>query len=75
MPTLNKLLDIARETCTSDAEIARRLGLTRAAVSAWRNGGRITPAHLGKLIALTEQESSAYALVLAEQDAPESLRK
>lgn len=69
MSTLNKLLDKAREMCVSDADVARRLGLSRSAVSVWRQGGKITPAHLARLIEFTQQDPALAVQVLQEQDA------
>lgn len=75
MNTLNKLLDKAREVCSSDAEIGKHLGVSRSAVSLWRAGGKITPAHLAKLIQLTQQDPALSVQVLAEQEAsPEERR-
>ena len=68
MSALNSLLDKAREVCESDAAIARKLGVTRAAVSAWRGGGKITPAHLARLIDLTHQDPAIAVQVLREQE-------
>lgn len=69
MNTVNKLLDKAREVCVSDADIGRKLGVTRSAVSVWRKGGTITPAHLARLITLTQQDPAIAVQVLAEQEA------
>lgn len=75
MRTLNKLLDKAREVCNSDAEIGKHLGVSRSAVSLWRAGGKITPAHLAKLIQLTQQDPALSVQVLAEQEtSPEERR-
>lgn len=75
MNTVNKLLDKAREVCSSDSEIARKLNVTRSAVSKWRHGGKIEPAHLAKLLTLTQQDPALAVQVMAEQDAtPEERR-
>lgn len=74
MNTLNKLLDKSRELCGSDSETGKRLGVSRSAVSLWRQGEKITPAHLAKLIHLTQQDPALSVQVMAEQDAsPEEL--
>lgn len=74
MHTLNKLLDKSRELCGSDSETGKQLGVSRSAVSLWRQGGKITPAHLAKLIHLTQQDPALSVQVMAEQDAsPEEL--
>lgn len=75
MNTVNKLLDKAREVCSSDSEIARKLNVTRSAVSKWRHGGKIEPAHLAKLLTLTQQDPAIAVQVMAEQEAtPEERR-
>lgn len=75
MNTLNYLLDKAKEVCVSDAAIARKLGVSPSAVSLWRSGGKITSAHVAKLITLTQQDPALAVQVLAEQDAPPEERR
>ena len=68
METLNKLLDKSREMCGSDSETAKRIGVSRSAVSLWRKGGKITPEHLAKLIHLTQQDPVLSVQVMVEKD-------
>lgn len=75
MNTLNNLLDKAREMCGSDLATASKLRVTRSAVSKWRHGGKIDPAQLARLIALTQQDAALAVQVLAEQDAPPEERR
>ncbi len=77
MSTLNKILDKARKVCPRDSDysLSQELGLSRMAVSRWRNGGRISQAELAKVIDMAQADPALAVQVLAEQEAtPEEHR-
>ncbi len=75
MNTQIKLLDKARSVCTpkTDTQLAAKLGVTKAAVSLWRNGGNIKDEHLMKLIKLAQADPALAVLVRTEgAESPEA---
>ena len=69
MPEINRLLDAAKARVEphSDAEVARRLGVSKAALSLWRSGGVITEKNLAELVALAGSDATSAVVVLREQ--------
>ena len=69
MNTLNKLLDKAIKRCSpsSGEGLGLRLGVSRSAVSKWRNGGIITEEHLTALVEIAGESPAVAVQVLAEQ--------
>lgn len=69
MNTLNKLLDNALLTCSlpSDAQLAARLGVSRSAVSLWRQGASIKEVHLAEVVRLAKGTVEDAVHVLQEQ--------
>ncbi|PPT53121.1 DUF3693 domain-containing protein [Xanthomonas arboricola] len=77
MTTLNKLLDKARKACPRDSDysLSQELGLSRMAVSRWRNGARISQTELAKIIDMAQADPALAVQVLAEQESsPEEHR-
>lgn len=69
MATINSLLDKAAALCNppNDSELARRLGVSRSAVSLWRKGQPPKDEHLAQLIALAHQDPALAVLIRQEQ--------
>jgi transcriptional regulator with XRE-family HTH domain len=69
MSALDRLIDAAAKRCDpqNDSEVARRLGLTRAAVSAWRHGKPIGAEQLAALVDLAMVDAGAAIEILKEQ--------
>ncbi|MCC5061870.1 DUF3693 domain-containing protein, partial [Xanthomonas campestris] len=70
MSTLNNLLDKARKACPRDSDysLSQELGLSRTAVSRWRNGARISQPELAKIIEMAQADPALAVQVLAEQE-------
>ena len=68
MNTQIKLLDKARSTCNppTDMQLAKKLGVTRSAVSLWRGGHNIKDGHLMALITLAQADPALAVLVRTE---------
>src|SRR5690606_3064548 len=58
MNTLNKLLDKSAELCGSDSGTARKMRVSRHAVSKLRHGGKIDSEHLARLLDITQQDAA-----------------
>lgn len=71
MGAKSDLLDAAKKVCLSDAETARRLGVSRSNVSSWRHDVYPMPDHQVIATAKIARENPAYWLsaVAAEQSA------
>jgi transcriptional regulator with XRE-family HTH domain len=69
MPAMNSLLDKAAASCSppNDSELARRLGVSRSAVSLWRRGQPPKDEHLAALIAMAQQDPALAVLIRQEQ--------
>ena len=69
MNTLNKMLDSAIKACalSSDAQLAAKLGVSRSAVSLWRQGRVIKEDHLAALLQLSKCDPIEALRVLEEQ--------
>ncbi|WP_052756146.1 DUF3693 domain-containing protein [Lysobacter capsici] len=69
MTALQQLLEQAIGKCSpsNGTELAKRVGVTRAAVSMWKQGGVITEKHLAALIDVAGVDASVGVEVLAEQ--------
>lgn len=69
MNTLNNLLDKALKTCglPSDAQLAAKMGVSRSAVSLWRQGAAIKEAHLAELVKLAKGSVLDAVQVMEEQ--------
>lgn len=68
MNTINNLLDTARKACLRDSDnaLSERIGVTRATVSKWRQGGAITDEHLAKLIEVAQADPALFVRVREE---------
>lgn len=68
MNTQIKLLDKARSMCVppTDMQLAKKLGVTRSAVSLWRSGNNIKDGHLMALIKLAQADPALAVLVRTE---------
>ncbi|MCC5067062.1 helix-turn-helix domain-containing protein [Xanthomonas campestris] len=76
MDEKNKLLDKARVSCKceSDGALARRMGVTRAAVSSWRHGQRMDDKNLAALLELAG-EHPRVAIFIKNEDAETAAEK
>ncbi|MBD4132512.1 hypothetical protein GUH62_14330, partial [Xanthomonas citri pv. citri] len=73
MPAINALLDKVKESCSlpSDNVLSQRIGVTRAAVSMWRNGGKPVPdERIAQLCAMAKLDGGEWmARIHAERAA------
>lgn len=73
MPAINALLDKVKESCSlpSDNVLSKRIGVTRAAVSMWRNGGKPVPdERIAQLCAMAKLDGGEWmARIHAERAA------
>lgn len=73
MPAINALLDKVKESCflPSDNVLSQRIGVTRAAVSMWRNGGKPVPdERIAQLCAMAKLDGGEWmARIHAERAA------
>lgn len=69
MSKLTDLIDRAATVCnpSNDSALAKRMHVSRSAVSLWRKGGTISEKHLTALIALADVDERTAVEVLAEQ--------
>lgn len=73
MTDLNKLIDKAAGMCSppNDSALAKRMHLSRSAVSLWRQGGVITEKHLTALVTLADvDEATAVEILKAQAKTP-----
>ncbi|ATS69021.1 DUF3693 domain-containing protein [Xanthomonas citri] len=68
MNTQNKLIDMAVKVCNppNATGLAKKLGVTKAAVSMWRHGGKIKDDHLMALIKVAQADPALAVLVRTE---------
>ncbi|AQU45388.1 DUF3693 domain-containing protein [Xanthomonas oryzae] len=68
MNTQNKLIDMAVKVCNppNATGLAKKLGVTKAAVSMWRHGGKIKDDHLMALINVAQADPALAVLVRTE---------
>ncbi|WP_460198903.1 hypothetical protein ACE15N_11030 [Xanthomonas campestris pv. passiflorae] len=69
MQEKNKLLDKARIVCecASDLELAKKLGVTRSAVSSWRHGQRMDDNNLAKLLDMANEHPRVAVFIKFEE--------
>lgn len=76
MPTMNSLLDKAAAMCSppNDATLAKRIGVSRSAVSLWRKGNPAKDEHLAAVIELAQQDPAIAVQIRKEQAATKAER-